>query len=189
MASYRRFESEQKSSQKIRDNIINRIERTYFKPFSNVTIMKRVIVTIPAYNEEKNLAQVLQEIKLHLIGKYDYRLLVVDDGSTDRTAEIAKQNRAVVISHPHNYGLAEAFKTEIAECVKQKADIIVHTDADGQYPAELIPKLISEIENGASLVLGSRFKESKHADSLEKIEITSHLNSEDIMAAVLLSPV
>jgi len=137
-------------------------------------MIKRVVITIPAYNEEKSIGDVLKNIKTNLTGKYNYRLLVVDDGSTDRTAEIAKQNGAVVISHPNNYGLAEAFKTEIAECIKQKADIIVHTDADGQYPAELIPKLISEIENGASLVLGSRFKESKHADSFVK-DITNRI--------------
>ena len=136
--------------------------------------MTRIVVTIPAYNEEKNIVDVLKNIKTNLTGKYNYKFLVVDDGSTDKTAELARQNGAIVISPPRNYGLAEPFKPEIAECIKQKADIIVHTDADGQYPAEKIPKLIEEIENGADLVLGSRFLEGKHADSFVK-DITNRL--------------
>ena len=118
----------------------------------------KIAVTIPAFNEEQTLGAVLQEIKKIMdLHKYDYFINIVNDGSTDKTAEIAKSFGAFVVSHPYNYGLAEAFKTEIKACLEKGADVIVHTDADGQYPAEDIPKLIKEIENGNDLVLGSRF--------------------------------
>lgn len=115
-----------------------------------------IVISIPAYNEEKTLGNVLKDIKKS-ISKYSFRILVVDDGSTDKTKEIAKKEGAIVISHPRNCGLAETFKTEMRECVKLKPHVIVHTDADGQYRASDIPKLVREIENGFDLVLGSRF--------------------------------
>lgn len=118
-----------------------------------------VIITIPAYNEEKTIGDVIRDIKKVMNStKYKYKILVVDDGSKDKTAEIAKSEKVVVVSHPKNYGLAESFRTEMEECLKLNADIIVHTDADGQYLAQDIPKLVKEVENGYDLVLGSRFK-------------------------------
>jgi len=119
----------------------------------------RVIVTIPAYNEEGTIGQVIKEIK-QVMNKtgYDYKIIVVDDGSTDKTATIAKNEGAMVYSHPINLGLAETFKTEVKKSLDAGADIIVHTDADGQYLASEIPSLISKINEGYDLVLGSRFK-------------------------------
>ncbi len=117
-----------------------------------------VVITIPAYNEESTIGKVILEIKKVMSAtKYPYKILVVDDGSTDQTAAIAKKAGAIVYSHPKNYGLAETFKTETEQCLKLNADVVVHTDADGQYLAEDIPKLIKEIENGNDIVLGSRF--------------------------------
>lgn len=118
----------------------------------------KVIISIPAYNEEQTIGKVLQDIKQVMASiKYKYKICVIDDGSTDKTADIAKQNGAVVTSHPYNFGLAEAFRTEIQQALKMGADIIVHTDADGQYSAEDIPRLLEEIKKGYDLVLGSRF--------------------------------
>ncbi len=117
-----------------------------------------IIVTIPAYNEEFTIGKVIQDIKkIMSANRYSYKILVVDDGSTDKTVEIARKAGAIVYSHPKNYGLAETFKTEVEQCLKLNADIIVHTDADGQYLAEDIPKLIKDVEKGNDLVLGSRF--------------------------------
>ncbi|MBT4174752.1 glycosyltransferase family 2 protein [archaeon] len=117
-----------------------------------------VVISIPALNEEKTLPFVLTEIKTVMARtKYKYKILVINDGSTDKTVQVAKKHGAVVYSNSRNKGLAETFKHEMKRCLELKADIIVHTDADGQYPAEYIPKLIQEIENGAELVLGSRF--------------------------------
>ncbi len=119
----------------------------------------KVIVTIPAYNEERTIGRVIREIKT-VMGreKYNYSILVVDDGSRDKTREIAKKEGAIVFSHPQNLGLAETFRTEMDKCIELKADVIVHTDADGQYLASDIPKLINKIKEGYDFVLGSRFK-------------------------------
>ncbi|HIG92854.1 MAG: family 2 glycosyl transferase [archaeon GW2011_AR9] len=119
----------------------------------------KVIITIPAYNEEKTLPLVLEEIKQVMQNtKYKYKILVLDDGSRDRTAEIAEKQGAIVVSHPRNRGLAETFREEMKECLKLGADIIVHTDADGQYHPQHIPELIQKVESGYDLVLGSRFR-------------------------------
>ena len=113
----------------------------------------KVIISIPAYNEEKTLPRVLDEIK-QLV---DYQILVVDDGSTDKTVEVAKKHGAIVVSKKHT-GLAENFKKEMEECLKLRADIIVHTDADGQYHPKHIIELVEKVESGYDLVLGSRFR-------------------------------
>ena len=118
--------------------------------------MKKIIITIPAYNEEKDIVRAIQEIK-KVMNNYNYKILVIDDGSTDRTKELAKKEGAIVFSHLSNKGLAETFRTEMRKCLELNADIIVHTDADGQYFAEDIPRLIKKIEEGYDLVLGSRF--------------------------------
>lgn len=120
---------------------------------------KKIIITIPAYNEAKVLGNTLENInKVMTKISYNYSILVVDDGSNDKTVEIAKKHGAIVYSHPRNYGLAETFKTEIKKALEIGFDIMVHTDADGQYMARDIPKLIEGIEDGNDLVLGSRFK-------------------------------
>jgi glycosyltransferase involved in cell wall biosynthesis len=118
-----------------------------------------ILITIPAFNEGKSIGAVIKSIKgVMKATKYKYKILVVDDGSRDKTAFVAKSLGAIVYSHPKNYGLAETFKTEMQQALKLNADIIVHIDADGQYLPKEIPKLIKEIENGYDLVLGSRFK-------------------------------
>jgi len=118
----------------------------------------KVIITIPAYNEEKHIGYVLEDIKKIMSNtKYNYQILVVDDGSTDNTKEIAKKAGAIVFSHITNRGLAQTFKTEMEKCLELKADIIVHTDADAQYCSEPIPLMIKKIEEGDHLVIGTRF--------------------------------
>ena len=117
-----------------------------------------IVVTIPAYNEEKTLGVLISRIhKVMRQNRYNYKILVIDDGSKDKTKEVAKKSGAIVYSHPINYGLAETFRTEVEKSLEMKADVIVHIDADGQYKPEEIPKLLKEIRN-YDLVLGSRFK-------------------------------
>ncbi len=118
---------------------------------------KKLIISIPAYNEEATIANTLEEIKKVMdAGRYKYEIQVVDDGSKDSTAEIAGKY-ANVIRHKRNLGLARTFQTELKHCIANNADIIIHTDADGQYPPEAIPELIQKIGQGYDLVLGSRF--------------------------------
>lgn len=119
----------------------------------------KVIVTIPAFNEEKTIGNVVKAVR-EVMGKsgYSHQVLVVDDGSRDDTAVNAGKSGAIVYSHPKNYGLAETFKTEIEKSLELKADVIVHIDADMQYQPKEIPKLLAEIKKGYDLVLGSRFR-------------------------------
>ncbi len=116
----------------------------------------KIVVTIPAYNEEKTITGIISDIRQAMRG-YTYEVQVVDDGSTDKTAVLARKAGAHVVSHPKNYGLAATFNTELDAALAAGADIIVHTDADGQYLASEIHLLIKEIERGSQLVLGSRF--------------------------------
>jgi glycosyltransferase involved in cell wall biosynthesis len=119
----------------------------------------KVIVTIPAFNEEMTIGNVIKEIQNTLNNqKFIYEIQVVDDGSVDNTANIARSLNARVYSHPVNFGLAETFRDEIQIALDNGADIIVHFDADGQYRSEEIINLISPLlEGNADLVLGSRF--------------------------------
>lgn len=118
-----------------------------------------VVITIPAYNEQDTIGNVIKNIDdVMKFTKYQYKVLVIDDGSKDKTIEVAKSQDSVVHSHPKNYGLAETFKTETKKALELKADVIVHIDADMQYQPKEIPILLKEIERGYDLVLGSRFK-------------------------------
>ena len=129
----------------------------------------KVIITIPAYNEERTIANIIKETQ-QVMDKthYPYQILVLNDGSTDQTEIIAQQAGAIVYSNKKNLGLAETFKHEMRRCLEQHADIIIHTDADGQYPSSYIPYLIQKIESGSDLVLGSRFEKGKYSGSLTK---------------------
>ena len=118
----------------------------------------KIIICIPAYNEEKSIGKVIQEINLVMNNtNWYYQILILDDGSTDNTKEIALRNGAKVVSNKINLGLAKTFRREMDICKNLEADIIVHTDADGQYPSKYIPRMIESVLDGADLVLGSRF--------------------------------
>ena len=118
-------------------------------------IKMKLIVMIPAYNEEANIGKVIREIKDYV---KNAKVLVVNDGSTDKTVEIAKKNKAdYIISNKHNLGLAQTFKKGLEESLRLGADIIVSTDADFQYNQKEIPKLIKPIVEGkADVVLTNR---------------------------------
>jgi len=130
----------------------------------------KVIITMPAYNEDNDIVGVIKEIQgVMKETKYSFDILVIDDGSTDNTVSAAKSAGAKVFSNKINRGLVETFKREMEECLKLNPDIIVHTDADGQYPAKYIPEMIKMVESGYDIVLGSRFKNKKHHDSFIKM--------------------
>jgi len=119
----------------------------------------KIVVTIPAFNEEKTIGVLINKVhEVMKSNRYNYKILVIDDGSKDKTAKVAKESKAIVFSHPKNYGLADAFRTETEKALELGADVIVHIDADVQYQPKEIPKLINEIKNDYDLVLGSRFK-------------------------------
>jgi len=117
--------------------------------------MEKISVIVPAYNEEAAVGMVVNEIQQTLKGKYDFEVLVVDDGSTDKTLEAAKKTKAKVLRHERNQGKVAAIRTGIANST---GDIIVLTDADYTYPARYIPDFVDALETGADLVLGSRIQ-------------------------------
>jgi glycosyltransferase involved in cell wall biosynthesis len=108
-------------------------------------------VVIPAFNEEKGIVPTLRELREVLAG-LEYELVVVDDGSRDRTAELARAEGATVIQQPLNRGYGASLKTGIR---RAKHDVIVITDADGTYPASAIPALVAGCET-YEMVVGAR---------------------------------
>lgn len=143
----------------------------------------KTIITIPAYNEEKTIGKVVNEIKRDIPKKYYDKIIVVNDGSKDNTAKEAKKAGAYVISHPYNRGLASAFRTEIDTCLKLKSNIIVHIDADGQYVAKDILKLLKTLKkNKADLVLGSRF--AGHIESMPIIKRIGNRIFSDVISRI-----
>jgi glycosyltransferase involved in cell wall biosynthesis len=118
----------------------------------------KLVVTIPAYNEEETIGRVIAEIPKQVKGVDRVEVLVIDDGSIDGTVEQARRAGADrIVSHKANQGLGVAFKTGLDSALEMGADIIVNIDADGQHNATEIPKLIRPIlENKADMVLGWR---------------------------------
>lgn len=131
----------------------------------------KLIIQIPCLNEAETLAIALAELPREVDGFDTVEWLIVDDGSTDNTAEVALRNGVNhVVRHPVNRGLAEAFMTGIDACLKLGADVIVNTDADNQYNGADIPKLTSPILSGeAEIVIGARpISETEHFSWIKK---------------------
>lgn len=118
----------------------------------------KLIVQIPCYNEQNTLAATLAEIPRNIPGIDCVEILIIDDGSTDRTAEVAVSLGVHhLVRHKQNQGLAHAFRTGLDACLLQGADLIVNTDADNQYVGADIPKLVAPILAGkADMVIGDR---------------------------------
>jgi hypothetical protein len=118
----------------------------------------KLVIQVPCLNEEETLPRVLEELPREVAGFDRVEWLVIDDGSTDRTAEVA---RAGGVDHlvrlTNNKGLAAAFQAGLDAALKLGADVIVNTDADNQYPAADIPRLVEPILAGrADMVVGDR---------------------------------
>jgi len=118
----------------------------------------KLVITIPTYNEEHSLSEVITEIPRFIPGIDQVQILVIDDGSTDRSFEVAKSTGAdKILSFKNNRGLAQTFRDGLNEALEMGADIIVNIDADFQYNGTEIPTLIAPIlEEQADLVLGDR---------------------------------
>ncbi len=118
----------------------------------------KLIVQIPCYNEEQTLPETIGSIPRAIPGIVRIEILVIDDGSSDRTIEVA---RALGVHHivrnKHNQGLARSFRNGLEACLQLGADIIVNTDGDHQYDGRDIPKLVRPILDGeADIVIGDR---------------------------------
>jgi glycosyltransferase involved in cell wall biosynthesis len=118
----------------------------------------KLIVQIPCYNEEHTLPGTIADIPRQIDGIDQVELMIIDDGSTDRTVEAAAQlGIDHIIINKKNLGLARTFRKGLDECLKRGADIIVNTDGDNQYYGGDIPKLVEPIVQAkADIVVGDR---------------------------------
>ncbi len=132
----------------------------------------KLIIQIPCYNEEKSLPVTLNELPRKVPGFNKVEWLIINDGSTDKTVEVAKKHGVDhVINFKKNRGLAEVFKAGLDACIHLGADVIVNTDADNQYCAGDIPRLTEPIVKGkADIVIGARpISKIKHFSLVKKI--------------------
>jgi glycosyltransferase involved in cell wall biosynthesis len=111
----------------------------------------RTLAVIPAYNERETIGTVVDET-----GEFVDRVAVVDDGSTDETARIARDHGARVLEHVFNTGVGGAVRTGYRYAIEQDFDFVVQVDADGQHDPSQIPRLLSAAED-ADMVIGSRY--------------------------------
>lgn len=127
-----------------------------------------VFIILPAHNEEKNIGRVIRGLVYNTdyadVGEdyADMKIVVIDDGSMDKTGEIARQEGATVIRHEINRGQGAALQTGDEYALAQGAETIVHFDADGQFnPADIVPALKLIQEGKADVVFGSRFLDGR----------------------------
>jgi len=118
----------------------------------------KLIIQIPCLNEEASLPKTLADLPKNIAGIDTIEILIIDDGSTDNTSQVAKDHGAHhIVRLTKRKGLARAFATGLDKALKVGADIIVNTDADNQYKGEDIPRLVQPILEGkADIVIGNR---------------------------------
>lgn len=138
----------------------------------------KVLVIIPAYNEEKSIKRVVDNL-IQNYPEYDY--VVVNDGSRDHTIDICKEEGYRYLNLPVNLGLAGAFQTGMKYAYQMGYDYAIQFDADGQHRPEYIAPILNKMEEGYDIVIGSRFVEEKKPASLRM------LGSAMISAAIRLT--
>jgi glycosyltransferase involved in cell wall biosynthesis len=118
----------------------------------------KVIIQIPCFNEAETLGIALDALPKEIPGVDELEVLIIDDGSTDATREVARKHGVDhIVGFPNNRGLAKGFMLGIKSCLERGADIVVNTDADNQYNADDIPALVQPILEGkAEIVIGAR---------------------------------
>ncbi|MBD0382147.1 glycosyltransferase family 2 protein [Paenibacillus sedimenti] len=121
---------------------------------------KKIIVFMPAHNEEDNIGGVIARVPRVFHSHYTVEVLVIDDGSTDATVQVARVGGADhIVSFPRNKGLGAAVREGLQQCCLLGADIGIMIDADNEYPPEQIPDVLAPIIEGrADYTFGSRFK-------------------------------
>lgn len=118
----------------------------------------KILIIIPAYNEEENIARVISEVKKNTAAD----IIVINDGSTDNTAKIAREAGANVLSHPFNLGYGTTLLTGYKYAFERGYEFIIQIDADGQHDPGSIKKLFAPLKNNTSdIAIGSRFLEQE----------------------------
>jgi glycosyltransferase involved in cell wall biosynthesis len=125
----------------------------------------RCLVLIPCYNEQMTIGSVVLKTKRHID-----TVVVVDDGSSDSTAEIAREAGAIVLSHPKNKGKSAAIKTGFKYALENGFDYVITIDGDGQHNPDEIPVLLTEMQNNShDILIGTRFGPSTEMPAWRKI--------------------
>lgn len=120
----------------------------------------RVSIVIPALNESATILEIIKAAGIYGVP------IIVDDGSSDDTAELAKQAGAVVVSHERNRGYDAALNSGFKKTASLGSEVIITLDADGQHDPALLQKFIDQIESGADVVVGIRSKRQRFAEHL-----------------------
>ena len=128
--------------------------------------MSNLLIVIPAYNEEKNIERVVEELKTHY-GQFDY--IVVNDGSKDRTAAICRERGYHLVDLPVNLGLAGAFQTGLKYAWQHGYEYAIQFDGDGQHRPEFIQPMLDKIREGYDIVIASRFLDEKKPHSMRML--------------------
>lgn len=118
------------------------------------SLSKKTLIIVPAYNEAGSIADVVKNIRKHVTNA---DILVVNDGSRDRTARKARERGAMVVSLPYNMGIGSAVQSGFIFAKEKGYHFAVQVDGDGQHPAKEIPRLLAALDNGADMAIGSRF--------------------------------
>ena len=130
-----------------------------------------LVVCIPCLNEEETVARVVDAVPRTVAGVDRIDVLVIDDGSTDRTVEVAERAGAIVRRHGANLGLGRAFRTAIRVALELGADVVVNIDGDGQFDAADIPAIAGPVLRGeAEMATGSRFLRSDFVPEMPTIK-------------------
>ena len=123
----------------------------------------KVLLIIPAYNEEQNIEKTVRDIKKNT--NYDY--IVINDCSKDKTKEVCEKNNFNLLSLPINFGLTSGIQLGMKYAYKNNYDIVIQFDGDGQHQAKYVKKLVKEIgDKNCDIVIGSRFVTQKKPHSL-----------------------
>ncbi len=130
----------------------------------------KVLIIIPAYNEEKNVGKVIKKCL-----NYSRHILAINDGSSDNTLKEIKKTKAVCLNNKTNKGKGYSLKKGFNYAIKNKFDIVITLDADGQHPPSYIPKFVMEINKGYDIVIGTRVK--RHSDMPYKRRASNFLLS------------
>src|SRR4051794_24103173 len=114
---------------------------------------QRVLVVLPAWNEEQSLPAVLDEIREHLP---EVGVLVVNDGSADATSAVARAHGVAVLDLPFNLGVGGAMRAGFRFAIEQRYDVVVQVDADGQHDPRDVPRIVEQLVH-SDIVIGARF--------------------------------
>ena len=128
--------------------------------------MSKLLIVIPAYNEEANIVRVVEDL-VERFPQYDY--VVVNDGSRDKTAAVCREHGFHLIDLPVNLGLAGAFQTGLRFAAENGYDCAMQMDADGQHKPEYIAPMLAALEEGNDIVIGSRFLTVKKPKTLRMV--------------------